>query len=523
MADWREYLRLARTRLGQVPAVAWVVAGLIAVSLAVVFALQLSGPPYVALYDGLSPADGGKVIAALQKLGIPYQLQAAGNVILVPEPDLAAARLQLGAEQIPQGGADAGWEKLEDAPMTASELAQDTMAVQALEASLAASIETMSGVAAAQVFLALPPDTPFLADQPKPSASVVITANETAAAAQGGAIANLVAGAVPGLTAAQVTVETTDGVAVYPAADKNGAASQMATVTQVENGAAARIALLLAPLVGQGNFRTDVSANLDFTQEQIHQVAYGPTQLVTHAVSAESMHTGNDPAAIGIPGALSNEPPGATTAATPAAPPTPAAGGPAGAAGAAGAAGTPSASSTAGANATVPGQTTKNLDQTYVTDQSDSDITKPDWVVKSVAVSVVLNKAALGTVTIEQVKAAIAGAFAYPQVSVNVLAAAFQPPGVPYASHGMMFEDYDALTRAGLDLLAAAALLFGLALPLGRRMAGVTFAPEVAPPVQRVAQVSLLPPPDFAHLRERASENITSVARLLQSWVEDDG
>jgi flagellar M-ring protein FliF len=515
MPDWREYLRIARARLVRLPAGVWVVAGVIAVSLAVVFALQLSGPPYVALYDGLSPADGGKVIAGLQKLGIPYQLQAAGNVILVPAPDLATARLQLGAEQIPQTGADAGWDKLEDAPMTASELAQNTMAAQALETSLAQSIETMAGIASAQVYLALPPDTPFLADQPKPSASVVIAASETAAEAQGAAIANLVAGAVPGLSGAKVTVETTDGVAVYPAPDKNGAASQMETVAQVENAAAARIALLLTPLVGQGNFRTDVSANLDFTQEQIHQVAYGPTQLVTHMVSAESEHTGNDPAAIGIPGALSNEPPAGTTAATPAPPAQPAAGA---------APGTPASSpANAGASSTTPGQISKNLDQTYVTDQSDSDITKPGWAVKSIAVSVVLNKSALGTVTIDQVKAAVAGAFAYQQVSVNVLAAAFQPPGLQYAPRGMMFADYAALTRAGLDVLAAAALLFGLALPLGRRMAGVTFAPEADPPLPRIAPVTVLPPPDFAHLKERASENITSVARLLQSWVEDDG
>jgi len=522
MADWREYAAVARSRLVQVPPIAWAVAGLIAVSLAIVFALEISGPPYAALYEGLSPADGGKVIAALQKLGIPYQLQAAGNVILVPAPQLAEARLQLGAEQVPQQGAASGWDKVEDAPMTASALAQDTMAAQALEASLAQSIEMMDGISNAQVFLALPPDTPFLADQPKPSASVVIAADETVAMAQGAAIANLVAGAVPGLSAAQVTVETTAGVAVYPGGDKSGAQAQLSTVALIENGAAARLALLLTPLVGQGNFRTDVSADLDFTQEQIHQVAYGPSQLVTHVVSAESQHTGNDSGPIGVPGALSNEPPAATTAQTPSI----------GGGGAAGASATSAGSATgtgaAASSATpVAGQSSKNLDQTYVTDQSESDITKPDWAVKSVAISVVLNKAALNGVTTDQVKATIAAAFAYPQVSVNVLAASFQPPGASgMMSRGMMLQDYGDITRAGLEMMAAASLLFGLALPLGRRLSGVTFAPAAAlppPAAQRYTPPNVLPPPDFSHLRERAAENITSVARLLQSWVEDDG
>ena len=53
---------------------------------------------------------------------------------------------------------------------------------------------------------------------------------------------------------------------------------------------------------------------------------------------------------------------------------------------------------------------------------------------KSVAISVVLNKAALGAVTIDQVKAAIAGAFAYRQVNVSVLAADFQKPEATLSS-----------------------------------------------------------------------------------------
>ena len=89
-------------------------------------------------------------------------------------PQLAQARLQLGAAQVPGSDVATAWDRLEDAPMTASDLAQSTMAVQALELSLQQSIENMSGIHTAQVFLALPPDTPFLADQPKPTASVVI-------------------------------------------------------------------------------------------------------------------------------------------------------------------------------------------------------------------------------------------------------------------------------------------------------------------------------------------------------------
>jgi flagellar M-ring protein FliF len=368
MADWREYLRLGQKQAAQVPVLIWAVGGAIVASLAFVVWLETAAPPYTALYEGLSPADGGKVIAQLQKLGIPYQLQAAGNIILVPVPELSEARLQLGAAQIPQTGVSAGWDKLENAPMTTSDLAQSTMAAQALEASLQQSIETLNGIHTAQVYIALPADTPFLADQPKPTASVVIGADQEDAEAQGVTIANLVAGAVPGLTASQVSVATTSGVKVYPANSLMNTTSQFATVAEVENGAMGRIASLLGPLVGPDNFRTNVSANLDFTQEHIRQIAYGPSQLVQHQTTSQSTRVGGDLAAIGIPGAMSNEPPAPTTATTPPAP-VPNAPAKTGVTGAKGAASADAAQTPAATASTVPRTTASTSDQTYGTTQ----------------------------------------------------------------------------------------------------------------------------------------------------------
>ena len=233
MPDWLKYLKLVQTQAARVPMLGWAVAGVVVVSLAVMFFMEMAGPPYVALYDGLSPADGGKVIAQLQKLSIPYQLEAAGNIILVPAPLLASARLQMGAAQVPQTDTSAAWEKVEDAPMTASDLAQNTMATQALEGTLAQSINGINGISNAQVFIAVPPDTPFLADQPKTTASVQIDADAAAAAAQGPAIAALVAGAVPGLAAASVSVETTSGISVYPVYKQAQTGAQLAIIAQV--------------------------------------------------------------------------------------------------------------------------------------------------------------------------------------------------------------------------------------------------------------------------------------------------
>ncbi len=517
MRNWREILANLQMRAGRLPKLLWVAGAVILASLGIVLWLELSGPPYAVLSEGLSPADGGKVIAQLQKLGIPYQLQAAGNVILVPAPQLAQARLQLGASQVPGSDTQTAWNQLENAPMTASDLAQSTMATQALELSLQQSIQAMSGIRSAQVFLALPPETPFLADQPKPAASVVVDADQTQAAAQGETIAKLVAGAVPGLAAENVTVVTTSGTTVYPAGGALNTGSQFATVAQVEANAAARVAGLLIPMIGSGNFQTDISANLDFTQAHIHETSYGPTHIIERSNSKQSTQLGSNGAALGIPGALSNEPPGPTTAAPPsAAQATPAAAQGRGA-------GQAANQNTGKATPNIPSRTTNDLEQTFVTDQTESDITKPDWAVKSVAISVVLNQAALPKgLTIDQIKTAIAAAFAYPNVTVNVLAAPFQK-SVTAIGATPIIAAANPLTHALLEVLAAMGLLFGLALPTGRRLANInlkTLAPP--PPAAPRPLPVVIPPRDFSELRDQAAENIPGVARLLQSWAEDN-
>lgn len=504
MHDWRKYFTQLRENAARVPKILWAAGFVILMSLGVVLCLEMSGPPYAVLDEGLSPADGGKVIAQLQKLGIPYQLQAAGNIILVPQPQLAQARLQLGEAQVPGSDVQTAWSQLENAPITASDLAQSTMAVQALELSLQQSIQSISGIRSAQVFLALPRETPFLADQPKPTASIIVEADTAAAKAQGQAVANLVAGAVPGLNANAVTVETTAGVSVFPINGATTTAEQLGMQAQVEANATARIAGLLIPLVGAGNFETDVSANLDFTREHIHQTTYGPSHLISHQSDAESTQYGEHPAAIGIPGALSNEPPSDTTVSN---------------GQVSGSSGTASSSRTSGGQQAEPSQKKIDLDQTYLTDQSDSDIRTPDWTIKSISVSVVLNKTALGdAITVDEVKAAVASTFAYPNVNVNVLVASFRKQPVSSTAFPSA-ATANPIAHAVLEVMAAAALLFGLALPAGRRLASANikaFLPQARP------VPTVLPLRDFSDLREQATENIPGVARLLQNWAEED-
>ena len=538
MRNWRAVLETMRGFAARLPMIAWLGAAAVALALAGAIYMEASGPPFVALYDGLSPMDGGKVIAQLQKLGIPYQLQAAGNVILVPDNQLAVARLQLGALQLPGNSAANAWDRLESAPMTTTDAAQNALATQALETSLQQSIESLSGVRAAQVYIAQPKDTPFLADQPKPSAAIIIDADEADAELVAPAIAHLLTGAVPGLAVSEVTVSTTAGLRVFPAsANQANKATQFSTIDQVEALASAQVSRLLAPIVGNSHFRVAVSADIDFTQMTTHQILYGPNQMVSRADTSQTVQTGLNGTGFGIPGALSNEPPAATTASTPAAPvagaapaaaPT-ATAGTAGATGAAASAATP-------ASPPPPQKTSSSSKQIYLTDQRESDIVPPDWVVKGLSVSVVLDKASVKALDLAQIRHAVTGAFSYPNVTVAVMTAPFA--GVPALGPPLVLQAaIGPLSHALLEVLGAVALLFGLALPMGRRISSL--APMRRPltltaiPAEMAAAAaasaagataampSLAARIEYTALREEAAKNVPAVARLLQTWVQE--
>src|ERR1700689_108722 len=67
---------------------------------------------YSVLYAGLSGEEGGRAIAELQKLNIPYRITEGGRVIMVPEAEAGRARLQLAARGVPKQDHDE-WAPLE--------------------------------------------------------------------------------------------------------------------------------------------------------------------------------------------------------------------------------------------------------------------------------------------------------------------------------------------------------------------------------------------------------------------------
>jgi len=198
--------------------------------------------------------------------------------------------------------------------------------------------------------------------------------------------------------------------------------------------------------------------------------------------------------------------------------------------------GATTASSATPASPPPPQKTSSASKQTYLTDQRESDIVPPDWAVKGLSVSVVLDKTTVKTLDLTQIRHAVTGAFSYPNVTVAIMTAPFAgaptlgPPLVLQAAIG-------PLSHAVLEVLGAVALLFGLALPMGRRIGSL--APMRRPltltaiPAEMAAAAaasaagatsaipSLAARVEYTALREEAARNVPAVARLLQTWVEE--
>ncbi len=89
--------------------------------------------------------------------------------------------------------------------------------------------------------------------------------------------------------------------------------TQLAYRTTIEQQYRKQIESMLTPLVGSDGVRVAVSADIDFGKTETSSVTYGQGHLLSQQSKATTS-TGNTNLPVGVPGALSNQPPGGVTA-----------------------------------------------------------------------------------------------------------------------------------------------------------------------------------------------------------------
>lgn len=294
--------------------------GLLAIAIALFFMGRQ--PDWKVLYNNLGDKDGGAIIAQLTTMNVPYKYTEGGGAIMVPADKVHDTRLRLASQGLPKGSVS-GFELMEANRFGMTQFQERLTFQRGLEGELTRSIQSLSSVQAARVHLALPNQNGFFREQQKPSASVLLTLHpgRTLDKAQIAGIVHLVASSVPELNPKAVSVVDDAGTLLSATPDgmAQGADTQKLQYTQqMEQLYTRRILDMIEPLVGAGNVKAQVSADIDFSQAESTSEQHRPNQGgEPGAVRSQQLVEDGTPAQAqpaGVPGATTNQPPATGTA-----------------------------------------------------------------------------------------------------------------------------------------------------------------------------------------------------------------
>jgi flagellar M-ring protein FliF len=523
-----------------------------AVALGVMAAFWGQTPNYGLLYGNLNDKDTGGVIEALTKANIPYKIDEGSGAIMVPAKQVHEARLKLAGQGLPRG-TGVGFEIMDEKPAFGNTQFQEIARYQrAIEGEIARSIMTLSNVQSARVHLAIPRQSAFIREREQPSASVLLNlySGRPIEPEQVSAIVHLVASSVPNLPTDRVTVIDQKGKLLTSSdatRDLSNSSNQLDYRRKLEESYARRIEEILTPITGTGSVKAQVAADVDFTITETARESYNPEgHLIRSEQTAEETNA-NGANAGGIPGALSNQPPGAASVpetTKPAAVPT-----------LAGALAQAKAlnqgqTSAAGAN-NGPVSSSKSATRNYEIDKTISHIKQPTGNIRRLSVAVVVDDVVTvskkGKVTrtartpeeLTRMTSLVREAVGFDEKrgdSVNVTNAAFSMP----AAAGAVEEPplwkqewlWDIARQVGGGLLALLLLLL-VVRPLLRGLQ--------ARPVSAVAtaggvsedRLSLSAPTQsgmpagyesqMTAARTAAQQDPKRVAQVVKNWVATDG
>ena len=288
----------------------------VALGLAVV--LWAQEPNYQPVVWDLSSYNPQDVTSILESNGIEYKMDPRTGALLVPSDQVYNARLKLAAEGVTDRKT-MGYELLDQERGLGTSQFMETISYRrGLEGELARTIASMRGVRNARVHLAIPERSVFVRDAREPSASVFleVVAGRRPEQEQISAIMNLVAGSIPMMSKEHVTVVDQNGNLLTGKKSHQTDADKMAEqydyTSRVEERLTRSVASLISPIVGDGRYRAEVSADLDFSSVEQAEELFNPEQ---QAVRSERELTEQRAAGAsgGVPGALANQPPADVT------------------------------------------------------------------------------------------------------------------------------------------------------------------------------------------------------------------
>jgi flagellar M-ring protein FliF len=269
--------------------------------------LAISSGPDRVLYTSLTDADRAKVVETLEAGGIGYSIDNATGALSVAENDVYRAKMMVASNA--GIAAPEGAEAMLDAmPLGTSRTLEGERLRLARERELTLTIREIDGIESVRVHLATPERSVFVRDNNAPSASVMVRLvnGRSLSQPQVAAIVNLVAASVPGLSPDAVRVVDQNGRLLSDPRSEGGEG----LTRQREHEAKLREQLdaLLLPLLGEGNFSTQVQVALDTSEVTTARETYEKEGVIRAESARNATRTGAAPAG-GVPGVPANTPP----------------------------------------------------------------------------------------------------------------------------------------------------------------------------------------------------------------------
>lgn len=286
----------------------------------IILATSVNGGASSPLYSNLSLEDSNKIATELDSKGVKYEITASGTSILVPSDQVLRLRMEFAEQGVPSQGSIIGYEIFDrEEKLGSSNFVQNVNQVRALEGELQRTINSMQKIQNSRVHLVLPKRELFTKDGNHPTASIQLSMKGSERLAQGeiNAVRYLIASAVPGLSADNVTVVDSRGFLLAkggqnpddPAlAASSGQEFKVATEGQYKS----RIEDMLEQYVGMGKVKAQVTADINFDREVINSETYDPEGQVARSVqSTTETEASNDKSGGGNVSVAENLPNGA--------------------------------------------------------------------------------------------------------------------------------------------------------------------------------------------------------------------
>nr|WP_211105531.1 flagellar basal-body MS-ring/collar protein FliF [Azospirillum brasilense] len=250
-------------------------------------AVLLSRPHMTPLYTGLEPAEAGRIVKAVEAMGVPVSAAFDGTAVQVPEAEVPRLRMLLAEKGLPSRGG-IGYELFDtDKPLGITSFMQRMNRLRAMEGELARTIETLSGIEAARVHIVLPDREEFSRAAPTPTASIVVRmrGRSPLERRQALSIRHLVSAAVPNLKPSAVTVLDASGEVLLT--EEDGDARSSAKVDGLRAGHETRISRaieqMLVARLGQGNVRVQVAVDVETKREVVRSQSFDPNSQVVRS------------------------------------------------------------------------------------------------------------------------------------------------------------------------------------------------------------------------------------------------